>query len=248
MNFTHVSRVQTEGDRHVMEDACGYRANAAWMIDGATSLLDELDLPGASNPSWYAQVLGLALAESAGSSDPRAVLAAALATVDELGHQLVGAESQRFPSAAVSLVTAGDDGALSVLSLADCHVVAALNNGDVTHVGQALGGSSLPPEELRRARLARNTPEGVWVARREPAAVNHARLVTLEPAHTVALASDGAWRAVDLGLVGGPGEFLEAVQTPMGAQELMLMLRTTQDEIGESADDASVLCVALMER
>jgi hypothetical protein len=34
----------------------------------------------------------------------------------------------------------------------------------------------------------------------------------------------------------------------MGAQELMLMLRTTQDEIGESADDASVLCVALTER
>ena len=34
----------------------------------------------------------------------------------------------------------------------------------------------------------------------------------------------------------------------LGAQELMLMLRTTQDEIGESADDASILCVALTER
>ena len=244
MKFTHVSRVQTEGDNHVMEDACGYRANAAWMIDGATSLLDELDLPGASNPSWYAQVLGLALAESAGPANPRAVLAAALTTVDELGHQLVGPESQRFPSAAVSLVTTDDDGALSVLSLADCHVVAALNNGEVVHVGEALGGSSWSFEQLRQARLARNTPEGVWVARREPAAAEHARLVTLEPAHTVALASDGAWRAVDLGLVSGPEEFLEAVQTPMGAQELMLMLRTTQDEIGESADDASILCVA----
>ena len=244
MKFTHVSRVQTEGDNHVMEDACGYRANAAWMIDGATSLLDELDLPGASNPSWYAQVLGLALAESAGPQDPRAVLAAALAKVDELGHQLVGPESQRFPSAAVSLVTTDDDGALSVLSLADCHVGAALNDGEVRHVGQALDGPS-SRDELRRARLERNTPEGVWVARREPAAAQHARLVTLGPAHTVALASDGAWRAVDLGLVSGPADFLEAVQTPMGAQELMLMLRTTQDEIGESADDASVLCVAL---
>jgi hypothetical protein len=247
MKFTHVSRVQTEGDNHVMEDACGYRNNAAWMIDGATSLLDELDLPGASNPSWYAQVLGLALAESAGQADPRAVLAAALVKVDEIGHELVGAESQRFPSAAVSLVTADDDGGLSVLSLADCHVVAALDNGEVQHVGEALKGSS-SLEELRRARLMRNTPEGVWVARREPAAAEHAQLLTLGPAHTVALASDGAWRAVDLGLVGGPEEFLEAVQTPMGAQELMLMLRTTQDEIGESADDASILCVALTER
>lgn len=248
MNFTHISRVMTEGDKHVMEDACGYRANAAWMIDGATSLLDELDLPSASNPAWYAQVLGLALAESAGPDDPRAVLAAALAAVDELGHQLVGPESQRFPSAAVSLVTADDDGALSVLSLADCHVVAGLNSGDVVHVGEALAGSSWSADRLREARLARNTPEGVWVARREPAAAQHARLAVLEPAHTVALASDGAWRAVDLGLVSGPEEFLEAVQTPLGAQELMLILRTTQEEIGESADDASVLCVALEER
>ena len=85
------------------------------------------------------------------------------------------------------------------------------------------------------------------MARREPAAAQHARLAVLEPAHTLALASDGAWRAVDLGLVSGPEEFLEAVQTPLGAQELMLILRTTQEEIGESADDASVLCVALEE-
>lgn len=245
MNFTHVSRVQTEGDRHVLEDSCGYRANAAWMIDGATSLLDELDLPGASNPSWYAQILNLAIAEAAGGPDPRGVLATALGTVDELGHQLVGAESERFPSAAVSLVTADDDGALSVLSLADCHVVAALNTGGVQHVGESLSGASSSPEYQRQARLRRNTPDGVWVARREPAAAEHARLATLEPAHLIALASDGAWRAVDLGLVRGPAEFLDAVSTPLGAQELMLMLRTTQDEIGEPADDASVLCVAL---
>lgn len=245
MNWTHISRVQTEGDNHIMEDACGYRGNAAWMIDGATSLLDEIDLPGASNPSWYAQVLGLALAESIGSADPRAVMASALGKVDELGHQLVGAESQRFPSAAVSLVTIDDDGGLHVLSLADCHVVAALNSGGVHHVGEAISDSTASPEQLRQSRLERNTPNGVWVARREPAAAEHARVVSVEPAHTVALASDGAWRAVDLGLVGGPEEFLEAVQTPIGAQELMLTLRSTQEQIGEAADDASVLCVAL---
>ncbi|GAB3538435.1 hypothetical protein GCM10027403_24850 [Arthrobacter tecti] len=245
MNWTHVSRVQTEGDNHVQEDACGYRGNAAWMVDGATSLLDELDLPGASNPSWYARVLDLAIAECVGPADPRAVLAAALGRVDELGHQLVGAESQRFPSAAVSLVTADDDGGLHVLSLADCHVVAALNNGEVRHVGEGISEPSASGEQLRQARLDRNTPGGVWVARREPAAAEQARLNTLGPAHTVALASDGAWRAVDLGLVSGPEEFLEAVRTPIGAQELLLTLRSVQEEIGESADDASVLCVAL---
>ncbi|WP_028281519.1 SpoIIE family protein phosphatase [Arthrobacter sp. H5] len=243
MNWTHISRVQTEGDNHVMEDACGYRGNAVWMIDGATSLLDELDLPGESNPSWYAQILNLALAECAGAADPREVLAAALAKVDALGDQLVGAESQRFPSAAVSLVTADGDARLQVLSLADCHVVAALNAGGVRHVGEAIREPSATVDDLRTARLQRNTPGGVWVARREPAAAYQARVVNVEPAHTVALASDGAWRAVDLGLVSGPEEFLEAVRTPVGAQELMLTLRSTQDEIGESADDASVLCV-----
>ncbi|WP_323961119.1 hypothetical protein GC088_05200 [Arthrobacter sp. JZ12] len=248
MRFSHVSRVQTEGDGHIQEDACGYRGNAAWMIDGATSLLDELDLPAASNPSWYAQVLNLALAENAGPANPRTVLAGALAGVDELGRQLVGPESQRFPSAAVSLVTADDDGALSVLSLADCHVVAALNDGEVAHVGHPLQApSSWTREQLRQDRLKRNTPGGLWVARRESAAAQHARLTELGPGHTVALASDGAWRAVDLGVVSGPADFLDAVQTPMGALELMLMLRTTQEEIGESADDASVLCVTLRE-
>lgn len=248
MRFTHVSRVQAEGDRHIQEDACGYRKNAAWMIDGATSLLDELDLPGASNPSWYAQVLNLALAERAGPQNPRTVLGEALSSVDELGHQLVGPESERFPSAAVSLVTADDDGALSVLSLADCHVVAALDDGEVAHVGHPLRApSSWTPEQLRQDRLKRNTPDGLWVARREPAAAQHARLTELGPSHMVALASDGAWRAVDLGLVSGPEDFLDAVQTPLGALELLLLLRTTQEEIGESADDASVLCVTLKE-
>jgi hypothetical protein len=82
------------------------------------------------------------------------------------------------------------------------------------------------------------------VARREEAAAGQARLAVLGPAHMVALASDGAWRAVDLGLVAGPEEFLEAVSAPLGAQELLLTLRTAQEEIGEAADDASVLCVA----
>ncbi|WP_051427636.1 hypothetical protein [Arthrobacter sp. H20] len=244
--WTHLSRVQSEGDNHIMEDACGYRGNAAWMIDGATSLLEEIDLPGASNPSWYAQVLNLALAESAGSADPRAVLAAALATVDELGQRLVGGRSHRFPSAAVSLVTAADDG-VQVLSLADCHVVARLLDGSSLHVGVPISEPTGTRADHEQARRDRNTDHGVWVARREPEAAERARLVRLGHAHSVALASDGAWRAIDLGLVAGPEAFLDAVSTPEGAQELLLTLRITQREIGESADDASVMCVALQD-
>lgn len=227
-----------------MEDACGYRGNAAWMIDGATSLLDEIDLPGASNPSWYAQVLNLALAESVGPADPRAVLAAALTRIDALGQHLVGDRSHQFPSAAVSLVTADDDG-VRVLSLADCHVVARRHDGSWLHVGTPISEPTGTIAEHRQARRDRNTEHGVWVARREPEAAERARLVTVGKAHTVVLASDGAWRAVDLGLVPGPEAFLEATSAPEGAQELMLTLRITQQEIGEIADDASVMCLAL---
>ncbi|WP_019483569.1 hypothetical protein [Arthrobacter sp. TB 23] len=244
--WTHLSRVQTEGDNHIMEDACGYRRNAAWMIDGATSLLAEIDLPGASNPSWYAQVLNLALAEHAGPADPREVLSAALKTVDALGQRLVGARSHFFPSAAVSLVTAADDG-VQVLSLADCHVVARRYDGSWLHAGVPISEPTGTRADHLQARRDRNTEHGVWVARREPEAAERARLVTVGKAHTVALASDGAWRAVDLGLVAGPEAFLDAVSTPGGAQELMLTLRITQQEIGETADDASVMCVALQD-
>ncbi|MHA7277536.1 hypothetical protein [Arthrobacter sp. HLT1-21] len=239
-----MTRVQTEGDNHIMEDACGYRGNAAWMIDGATSLLEEIDLPGASNPSWYAQVLNLALAESVGPADPRAVLAAALTRVDALGQRLVGDRSDRFPSAAVSVVTADDDG-VRVLSLADCHVVARRHDGSWVHVGTPISEPTATIADHQQARRDRNTEHGVWVARREPEAAQRAHLVNVGLAHTVVLASDGAWRAVDLGLVSGAEAFLEAVSTPEGAQELMLTLRIAQQEIGEAADDASVMCLAL---
>ena len=58
------------------------------------------------------------------------------------------------------------------------------------------------------------------------------------------IASDGAWRAVDLGLVSGPEEFLSGVSTAVGALELMHRLRAHQQDIGEVADDATVLVLA----
>ncbi len=55
------------------------------------------------------------------------------------------------------------------------------------------------------------------------------------------MASDGAWRAVDFGLVAGAEEFLRRVADPVAALELMHRLRSHQRDIGEAADDASVL-------
>ncbi len=260
------ARVQSEGEDHVQEDACGFVGANAWMIDGATSLLAPLGLPAASDPSWLAQTLSAALAEAACAGALRAagpeerlgtreLLARGLITVDRTGAPLVGAERVRFPSAAVSVAHLHDAG-VEVLSLADCHVVVELAAGGVEHVMSELAdvrvqrklepapGAQDPTERrrlLRADRERRNTAEGLWVARREPEAAAHAFVAQLGPPTLLVMASDGAWRAVDLGLVAGPEEFLRSVADPVAALELMHRLRAHQRDIGEPADDASVL-------
>ncbi len=257
------ARVQSEGDDHVQEDACGFVGADAWIIDGATSLLEPLGLPAASDPSWLAQTLSAALAEVACAepavptpeSGVRALLAAAMQKVDEGGRRFVGEERVRFPSAAVSMAHLNDDG-VEVLSLADCHVVVELADDGVEHVmseladvgvQRKLGPAPAAQDPTERSRLLladrerRNTAEGLWVARREPEAAAHAFVAQLGPPALLVMASDGAWRAVELGLVAGPEEFLRSVADPVAALELMHRLRSHQRDIGEAADDASVL-------
>lgn len=301
MRWQHLARVQTEGDNHPMEDACGFAAGLAWMIDGATSVLEPLGLPAASDPAWLAAALNMELAAAscltssspgdslAGKSQPggsrsgelqlgdsqgvseggvnralsgssnsgvpgagkgaddhsigvREALARALRRIDAAGLQLVGHESVRFPSAALSLAQLNPDG-VEILSLADCHVVVREHGGAVRHVISSLAdpGASWTLQELAASRRRRNTPEGLWVARREPEAADHALVVQCGFPETIVLASDGAWRAVDLGLVAGPAEFLDAVSDAVAAQQLMVELRRHQRDIGEKADDASLL-------
>lgn len=258
------ARVQFEGDAHVLEDACGFHGPNAWVIDGATPLLEQLGLPAASDPQWLAQALNMILAgpyRDPVRSGVRARLASALTAVDAAAAPLVGAERIRFPSAAISVVQL-NAGGLEVASLADCTVVVRTDDG-ATHVvraGDADAGvdaamaghvearKPVPPEErarlLKRDRELRNTFGNLWVARREPEAADHAHVVQLARPELVVMATDGAWRAVDLGLVAGPEEFLERSGTTLGALGLMQELRTRQAEIGEVSDDATVLALA----
>ncbi|MCC3297146.1 hypothetical protein [Arthrobacter caoxuetaonis] len=259
-SWRHSVRVQTEGDGHVTEDTCGFTGASAWVIDGATSLLPELDLPGASNPSWYARTLDLLLSESSGAlgrteatgSEAGSVLDQALRRVDTVAEERAAGERTRFPSAALALAQLTADG-VEVLVLADCHAAVELEDGSVIHVTSEPADLRVhrehpaDPEQARellcRDRELRNTPGRLWVARREPEAVQHAHLVRLPRPERVVLASDGAWRAVDLGLVDGPCGFLRAASTPIGAQKLLLDLREQQAATGEKADDATILTV-----
>lgn len=240
VQWTMAARVLVEGDNHVMEDDCGFVGPTAWMIDGATSLLDEINLPSASDPSWLAHQLNVILGSTGGPGAAREILGAAFAEVDAVAEGLVGDERQRFPSAALSLAQLHDD-SLEVLALADCHVVAESSTGDVDHVGPTRGGTSLTREQQHRGRLDRNTDGGVWVARREAEAAERARRVELPVPSRMVMATDGAWRAVDLGVVATPEEFLVACADPIATLRLMTRLREHQAEIGERADDATVL-------
>ncbi|MFC8302206.1 hypothetical protein ACFUCV_00815 [Specibacter sp. NPDC057265] len=239
------ARVQYEGDAHVQEDACGFRGANAWIIDGATALLEPLGLPAASDPQWLAQRLNTELAAGAGAGGVKALLAGALAAIDRDATALVGPERVRFPSAAASVAQLNRDG-VEVASLADCTVLVRTHDG-VTHLvraSPAAEDAAARTARLRRDRELRNTPGKLWVARREPEAANHALVVQLDRPNLMVMASDGAWRAVELGLVDGPEEFLARTATTLDALELMLELRREQARIGEVADDATVLTLA----
>lgn len=261
------ARVQFEGDAHVLEDSCGFNGPNAWIIDGATSLLDPLNLPAASDPQGLAQQLSMILAQvssdprvSSDPSDPRsattsrdgvrALLADSLAAIDSAGTALVGPEMVRFPSAAISVAQLTSRG-VEIASLADCSVVVRTQDGATHLVRAELADARIPdgtPEQrlakLRQDRELRNTPDRLWVARREPEAADHAHVVQLSRPEIMVMASDGAWRAVDLGLVSGPEEFLARTSTTVDALGLMHELRVHQGRIGEVADDATVLTLA----
>lgn len=262
------ARVQFEGDAHVQEDSCGFNGPNAWIIDGATPLLEPLGLPAASDPQWFAQqltsVLGAAPLDTGplagGRTGVRSVLAAALAQIDSAGTALVGAELVRFPSAAISVAQLNEQG-VEIASLADCSVVVRTDDG-ATHLvraGDADAGVPAAPADrdqgtdapapsrrdlLIRDRELRNTPGRLWVARREPEAADHAHVVQLGRPEIMVMASDGAWRAVDLGIVSGPEEFLARTSTTVDALGLLHELRVHQQQIGEVADDATIIALA----
>ena len=247
------ARVQFEGDAHVQEDSCGFNGPNAWIVDGATTLLEPLELPAASNPQWLAQQLTTVLGAGpldAGRTGVRSVLAGALAAVDAAATALVGDERVRFPSAAVSVARLSAAG-VEIASLADCAVVVRTHDGATHLVRAALADSrisAVDPGERRfqqkKDRELRNTPGRLWVARREPEAADHAHVVQLGAPELMVMASDGAWRAVDLGIVSGPEEFLARTATTVDALGLLHALRVHQGRIGEVADDATILTLA----
>lgn len=240
-----LTQLCVEGDGHVNEDACGVRWPSAWVVDGATPLLEQLGLPGASDPQWYAGQLSTLLAKHHDAGTAQDVLRAALTELDAVAQGLVGDERVRFPSAAAMVATV-HEGVLTFASLADCQAVVELADGSIVHVGTPGVDSTMPmtAKAHQQARQQRNMPGQVWVARREPEAADHAFTAELTGATRVVLVSDGGWLAVERGIC-TPEGLLKAASSTQGALGVVARLRAEQERLGESADDTTILALGV---
>lgn len=231
------------GSEEQFEDRFGATGSLAWVVDGATGILGDLGLSDTTDAAWYADNLSQHLAEN-GHLGPEDALRAALNSINQLAQDLVGESRARFPSAAVSVVSLQPDHT-DVVALADCHVVVETTDGRYVHVGpDRSSDEDVPIECAIQRRWIRNTSGGLWVARRESEAVDHARKTVLPPARRVLLTTDGAWRAVDLGLVQGPAGIFEACVTPGSAGTMLERLREMEAAESGRWDDALVAMVA----
>lgn len=234
-------------------------SDPAWYAREFARLLAETDLERVAGQLKHD---GGVPTSSADGRLARGVLRDALARMDALAGSIVGEERELFPSAAVTIALSVPGG-IEVAALADCQAVilggaGASDLGGVDQTVQHFGSgtwdrtsgkqtslTSRPAEErerLTQERRDRNKPGTVWVARREPEAADHARAAFFPGATGVVLASDGAWRAVELGIVDVPG-FATAASAQPGLTNLLAELRNVQWDRGEGADDTTVLAV-----
>lgn len=111
----------------INDDRVGHRGNLAWVIDGATDVLEARILPGGSDAAWFAETLSLAFDDLGDTGDRP--LTDVLADVTSRLARSFSASALRaprhiheHPSAAGILVRLRGD-ALDYLSLADCQLV-----------------------------------------------------------------------------------------------------------------------------
>ncbi len=121
------------------EDRAGHRGNIAWMIDGATDVLEERLLPAASDAEWYAEQLHSQLVRHGDDG-----VASLVQLLDEVTRELAGRfaaaakrpprEVHEYPSAAGVIVRRTAE-AIEVLSLGDCELITAAGAADATALG-----------------------------------------------------------------------------------------------------------------
>lgn len=220
------------------EDACGFRADGVWVIDGATALGPTPVVDGLPAPAWLSSAASGFLRDvSWEGRDLAAVVAGLIRHVSGIGHAAgLGTAACDFPTAAISLARQRA-GTLELLLLGDCPVVVTCPDGSVEvivdpqfaraedellrPVRASIADGAEPAavyrdaqRTLRQRRRTRNTPEGLWILGDVPEAVRHAhvRTIPLRGGEELTIMSDGFARLVEpFDLVGGYRALAKAV-------------------------------------
>ncbi len=145
------------------EDRLGHYGAAAWVIDGATDLLEQRLLPGPSDAAWFAEALNLAFMRLASSSDQalHAVLTIATeevrASFDRFARRAIVHRHEQ-PSAAGIFVRIRD-GALEALSLGDCTLLTLPADAPPLDLFRTLGKREADEEARAAARAMAAEPD-----------------------------------------------------------------------------------------
>ena len=196
----------------VNDDAIGYTAQAAWVLDGATSLGQGL-VGGESDARWLAQCangyLQRLLEEQPyrPTEDLLAQLQAGIAADFQRDAGVAVSQDLNLPTACLSLLRVLDDGSLELLNLCDTSIHLAWENGHVESFGDTpleefdrqsvarlIGLREAHPdwdhaqlwqasrEWVRRNRALANTPAGYWCLDPSERWIPHVQRRVLDPA------------------------------------------------------------------
>ena len=217
--LTLLDSISLAGDRKKQnDDASGFAARAAWVIDGATDLHDEPVTGAASDAAWIARMLNVHLVGSLRDTSEaglRALLADASRAIGEAFAAPANLERWKLPLSSMLLAAETADGVAGI-DLGDCRAF-ALDGAGAYETGGPVGAAdretqfaakiaqSSPtqtaalyraPEALtilRELRTKQNEHPEAAVFTLDPRCANHARFWTIKlqrPAH-VLLATDG---------------------------------------------------------
>jgi len=246
----------------VNEDRAGAAGELAWVIDGATDVVEAPLTQASTDASWFAEMLDLALKELAHAppadlAQLPQMLAEQARNEFELAALRAPAGRHEHPSATGVIVRIEGD-RLSFVSIGDCALLVATHKG-VARIGvheddagdpwvadairafraqrpdapAAAARADLWPK-LRSGRAVMNMPEGygVFSITETPTHFIRSGAHTLMPGAHVLLASDGLMRLVDVFRRYTSQELLEAIIT-RGLADLVDEVRALEREDAE---------------
>lgn len=274
--LTFVESISLAGDRAKQnDDACGFRGNRAWVLDGATDLHGAPLTSWKSDASWIAHFANAHLFGADGGDLRAAARNASDAAREAFLGLLGGRGFERWQSPISSLLMIeAEDGEVSGIDLGDSRIFALDADGGVHVTGGPTTGREAETraaaqqtdsdkpllertntiEMLRRSRASLNQEGAHWTFGIDPTCADHARAWSFKlarPAHLL-LMTDGFAALTDQYGAYDAGALVRAA-LDKGLQELGRELRAieVQDSSGalhprfKKSDDATALLMRL---